>query len=201
MAFPTPLYVLLKGGTYLTLADVIAETREDILNTDQTNYRDTMDAAFQGGFTTVTAIAGAQQGGAQIPLAGSLTAQTDEFTHTIPRNTFSKRTMIRWWKASGASTTFTGTTVLNSAVIAVSSIAGLYAGQAISGTGIPAGAIIQEVRTVLSSVGVITFSVISSLAATAAGAVTITATNGVGDLAGECWADRFIGWSSSPPAR
>jgi hypothetical protein len=68
--------------------------------------------------------------------------------------------------------TFTGTTATGSAILtAVSQNRGLVIGQQLSGTGIATGAVITDIQG---------STVTMSLVATAAGSVTITATNGVG---------------------
>ncbi len=217
MAMPVIFYPLLKGGTYLTIENAVAETREDIINFDQTDYRDTN--------TPIAAIGSILQGSGQASGSGStVTAalvsttggtigatspivQDDAFTHVAPRMQAFRRTMIRWWKVkTSTSKDISGNATLASAEIVVASIAGIGIGQTITGTGLPLAtpfAIVQDVRAVISSTGAITYVIVASVASTAVtGPQTYTLGDGFcSDLAGECWADRFLGWSSQPPAR
>lgn len=238
MAFPTPMYVLLKGGGYLTVASAALQTEEIVPNYDQVVYRDSppvlpavssaSSAAGNSVMTStllapgvvgsgITSVATPSSTGGINPSATaqvdstSSVLQDDSYTHLPPHPQMAWRTRIRWWdKASpGIARTITGTTVLNSAAVVVGSIDGLFVGQGVSGTGIAAGAIIQQVLLVPKAFTATLGpqyapTIILSLAATAAGTVTLTiaaGSDGAPNLVGECWADRFIGWSSAIPGR
>lgn len=238
MAFPATMYVLLKGGSYLTIAGAALQTEEIVPNYDQTIYRDTPPvlpavsaASSSAGTSTLTTsllapgVAGsgitseatASSAGGSTPSAHAIVDSTssvlqdDNYTHIPPHPQMAWRTRIRWWdKASpGIARTITGTTVLNSASVVVGSIDGLFVGQAVSGTGIAVGTIIQQILLVpkafTANLGPqYAPTIILSIAATAAGTVTLTVSagsDGAPNLLGECWADRYIGWSSAVPRR
>lgn len=77
-----------------------------------------------------------------------------------------------------ATSTFTrsGKTVVGSSIVEFSNVAGMFVGQAISGTGIPASSVISAIDPDGRSV-VIGSAVGTPVAATAAGSVTVTLTN------------------------
>lgn len=222
MSFPSPFYVLLKGGSYLTVVGALSETFENILNYDQANYRDQLppipavsaasvfdtnvpgtSADLQGSgdaAVTATAVVAGTFYKATVD-ATSPMIKDDNWTHTAPRFEQHQRTMIRWWDIAnyvpGVAGSFSATTAPNSAVLTLaagSTTDGLFNGQGITGTNIQAG---TTIRAIISST-----TLMLSKVATGAGTNVMTVAAGTGgNLVGECWADRFIGWSSKPPGR
>ncbi len=201
--FPSPFYVQLKGGGYLTVTGAKIETQTDNGNFDGSNYRDeppVLPAISSGELNTATSgvtgsgvtSAPTLPGGGVLISSTSSVLQSDSYAHVAPRNQSFKRTMLQWWDLSGAAFVFTGTTTIGSVTITTASTAGLYPGAAISGTGIPASAVIR-------TVGTVSFTI--SIAATANGSVPLTLAVGLGNLVGECWLDRFVGWSGGIPKR
>jgi len=240
MAFPTPMYVELKNGSYLTIAGALLQTKDTVINYEQNNYRDqppvlpAVSSASGAAAAATSTAAVATPGIVGSGLANTVTSvsavdgsgnveaynkvestssvlQDDNYTHMAPRPQMFLRDRFRWWdKANpGAATTITGTTVNASPLVSVGSIEGLFVGQAVSGTGIPANAVIQELKYVLvaptaSIQPTLTPTIVLSSAATAGGAVTLTiaaGADGAPNLLGECWCDRYIGWSSGIPTR
>lgn len=203
--FPSPLYAQLKGGGYLTVTGAKIETQTDNGNFDGSNYRDeppVLPAVAAAGNPTAQAFGVTGSGITAIPTAPGGTGikvestssvlQSDSYMHVAPRNQAFKRTMLQWWDLSGTSFIFTGTTVNGSVTITTASTVGLWIGASVSGTGIPANAVIR-------SISAASFTI--SIAATAGGSVPITVAVGLGNLVGECWLDRFIGWSGGIPKR
>jgi len=228
MSFPILFYALLKGGSYLTVKNALSETMEDIINTDQTNYRDTLDAAWLGRNVGADPLLDVATGAGPTlsylvdpvfgrslfgPANGPLTytaktnpetfaAKSDEYLHVAPRYEFHSRTMLRWWDIAnyvpGNAYTFAASTVISSDILTLTagSTFNLHPGQAISdgGSRIPAN---TTIRAIISS---------TTLAMSALGISTNTTTATVaagtgGNPVGECWLDRFIGWSEEPPMR
>jgi len=230
MSFPILFYALLKGGSYLTVKNALSETREDIINTDQTNYRNTLDAAWLGRnvgadpllkvLTSPTTnvdtdyifdpvfgrlILNGVPGPATVSIEShpeTFASKSDEYLGIPPRYEFHSRTMLRWWDIAnyvpGNAYTFAASTVISSDILTLTagSTFNLHPGQAISdgGSRIPAN---TTIRAIISS---------TTLAMSALGISTNTTTATVaagtgGNPVGECWLDRFIGWSEEPPMR
>lgn len=217
------MYVLMKGNIYLTVTNALLQTEEIIFNLEQENYRDSppvIPAVSAAGYSTGAALALTGSGitattatATSTPSVGGTSSvlQDDSYSHTSMRPVPYYRTMLRWWdKASpGIARNINGVLVIGDPLIEVSSIKGLFAGQAVSsGTSIPAGAVIQEVTYKVVSGGStpsISPAIIISKAPTGASAsadITVSAgTDGAANLVGQCWLDRFLGWSASAPKR
>lgn len=119
---PSPLFVLLRGGAYLTIYDAISKMDEDIFSFPGTTYRDTLDASFMGRsppsvlnveittFTTGTSPSSYGAGDFNVTTGDSSPAtvtpvleevilmmqESDEYTHADPRALQTTRTMTKW---------------------------------------------------------------------------------------------------------
>jgi len=237
MAFPTPMYVELKNGSYLTIAGALLQTKDTVINYEQNNYRDqppvlpavsaassaagdsaaaiiaTAAGVVGSGITSTPSAINTGDNDASATVTGtSSVAEDDNYTHKAPRPQMFLRDRFRWWdKANpGVATTITGTAAATtSPLLTVGSIEGLFVGQALSGSNIAVGAVIQELKYVLvaPTTGIqptLTPTIVMSLNAAAASTAVVTVAagaDGVPNLLGECWCDRYIGWSSGIPTR
>lgn len=95
MAFPTPCYALLKNLTYLTITGALSVTYDDAGNVidvyDMETHRDLLDSGSIGRAWTSFDVT--------IPPVSPADAEAfdDRLSHTAPRDTMKKRTMIFWW--------------------------------------------------------------------------------------------------------
>lgn len=133
-------------------------------------------------------------------VADSLFEQGDVYTHTKPRFGWSLRSAMKFWDTVGAvegiASVLGGLVTTGSYEIADFPAALVKIGQGLSGTGIPAGAVVagyKDEKTIyMSAAGSATGAVAITVAAG-----TVTPTN----MLGFAWADEVIGWSSDVPVQ
>jgi hypothetical protein len=102
MALPTPLYILLKNLTYITVEGASSVTLDDAGNVievyDMETHRDLFDAGSIGrAWVTTTASY------AIPPVPGTSVPESfdDRLSHEGPRPTPKNRTMLIWWSGAG----------------------------------------------------------------------------------------------------
>jgi hypothetical protein len=98
MALPTTIYILLKNLTYIAVEGAASVTYDDAGNVldvyDMETHRDLLDAG---------SIGRSWAGTVTIPPTPPTDpeAYDDRLSHTNPRETMKKRTMIYWWSGAG----------------------------------------------------------------------------------------------------
>ena len=209
MAFPTTLYAYLESGIQVKITGAVRETRKPVITWDKEKYRDVPSlvvggaSGAQGDATSLQSVSVA---GGVAPtvtfvrgdnnvyaIGGSSVSQEDGYTHVPKRNVPKLDELVEYWDSEtvGDAMTMTVTTVSGSAIITVPDAQLLTPGQAIAGTGIPAGATILDILS--ESNGVITKTVaVMSHQATASAAVEATLTGG--NRVGKYKESEFLGW-------
>lgn len=203
MALPNPLQILLQDQVTLTIKDAAVWSRKNVLHYDDSTYRNTMAnhqlTVKPSNIASIT-VWSTDTANLQVPgTPGAATLVNSESTTNnsrvfiddvaagIPPHFWQKvRTRIEFWSGDiGREMTMTVTLVSGNATITVSDNSQLTPGQAISGTGIPAGATIQSIP--LDS----TTAVILSHKATATGDEAATLAGS--DYCGGYWEDEELG--------
>jgi len=145
-------------------------------------------------------------------VATSSVAQDDNLLHMAPRPQMFLRDRFRWWdKANpGTAKTIAGDTATGSALVTVASIEGLFVGQVVTHADFAAGTFIQELKYVLVAptaniqptlTPTIVMSNVSANTTADAQLAFAAGADGAPNLLGECWCDRYVGWSSGIPTR
>lgn len=207
MALPTPLEILLQDQVKLVIKDAAAVSRKQVDYYDGSTYRNTFPnhkldvkpnnvTAFAT-FTTDTAnlqVLGSPGAATLVNnAAGALASRVylDDVASAVEPHIWKKiRTRVEFWSGviGNALPTLSVTTTSGSATLTVSDNSLLTPGQAISGTGIPTGAVIMFVPFATRT------SVILTHQATASATVTATLTGS--NYLGGYWEDEELGNAS-----
>ena len=212
MSFSSNLFAALEQGNQINILTALTLTRKPIVVYDEEMFRDSPPVITGGAalssaldLEVMTIAGGVEQtvteedaGLSLYSLKGpSSTLEDDSYKHVPKRYIPKLATLIEYWDALtvGLAMTMSVTTTSGSTALTVPNNEVLTPGQAITGTGIPAGTtILQTIPVPLNGVIIFTSAVMSQ-AATASGTVTATLTGA--NKVGEIMQAEFIGWGAS----
>lgn len=223
MALPTTIYVEKENGSQTLISNAVQWTRKRVLWSEGA-YRDSFGASFMGGaIPNANDIAGPSLAGAligqggvsgsgpatttyltEVPATISSPAQdvqvislSDEIGHYPWRVKEYIRWQLQFWDAATvglAIPSLSVATTSGSATLTTSDTTLLTPGQAISGTGIPTGAIVLAHLDISDGLPNRTQIIISSQATASATVIaTLTGSNCLGSF----FEDEIIGWGSA----